>query len=212
MQNQVATLEYENKDSNEKKLRHECTIKGLQEDNRRLEIDLQRSKQDLQKHKNEKEKTGEHQRDLDASLQRMRGEIDSLKQERMNMNCEMNKQNDKLQKTMEDKILLEREVLEKAKLVTRRETQVKTVTQELNKANNIIKQFQDENRKQNTRVKMAQERIGSQEEMLEKKEAELEDVRSQLKDENEANRTWKYEKDQLVADAEKYKTEIDQLR
>ena len=204
LQNQIATLEYENKDLNEKRLRHELSIRGQQEENKRLEVNLQRTKDELQTHKREKDESFVYTQELNASLQRMKGEIDALKQERLNMDQEMNKQNSLLQKTMEEKILREREVSEKAKLINRRETQVKTVSQELNKANNIIKQFQDENRKQNNRVKLAQEKISSQEHILETKDLEVEDVRNQLKDETEANRTWKHEKDNLNAENQKY--------
>ena len=212
LQNRIAALEYENKDLHEKRNRHEYTNRGLQEDIKRLEIDLQRTREELQTLQRQKEAAGENRRELDASLQRMKGEIDALKQERLNMTQEINKQNDLLQKTMEEKIMLEREASDKAKLVVRRETQVKTVTQELYKANATIKQFQDENRKQNMKVQLAQDIISSQDKIVEKKDVELEDVRGQLKDENEANRTWKVEKDQFINEAEKQKEEIDLLR
>ena len=108
--------------------------------------------------------------------------------------------------------MLEREANEKATLIIRRETQVKTVTQELYKANATIKQFQDENRKQNMKVQVALDIKSSLEKIVEKKDVELEDVRGQLKDENEANRTWKVERGQLITEAEKYRADLDLFR
>ena len=128
------------------------------------------------------------------------------------MNKELNKQSGLLQKATEDRLNLERDLGERTNLVTRRETQIKTVSRELQKANDIIKQCQDENRKQNNRVKKAQETLISQQEMIDKKDVELEDVRNQLKEENESNRTWKHEKNELTSEMEKYKIELEQLR
>ena len=212
LKNQNATLDYENRDLNEKRLRHEGRIRSLQEDIKRSEVELQRLTEELHKYKQGAEIANDQRQELDAARQRIIGEIDALKQERSNLNKELGKQNGLLQKANEDKLNLERDLSERTNLVARRETQIKTVSQELNKANDIIKQFQEENRKQNNRVKKAQETLLSQQQIIEKKDHELEDVRNQLKEENESNRTWKYEKNELLSEMERYKQELEQLR
>ena len=212
LQNQIATLEYENKNLNEKRHRNECTIQGLREDTKRLQIDLQSTREELQKQQREKEGVVGNKRELDAALHRMKGEIDTLKQERTNMAQEMRQQSDHLKITLEGKAMLEKEFNDKAQLVIRRETAVKTVTQELMKANDAIKKLQNENRNQNGKVKMANQILSQQDKLIEKKDAELEEVRNQLKEENEANRTWKSTRDQFIKEAEDDKAEIDRLR
>ena len=67
LQNQIATLEYENKDLNEKRLRHEGKIRNLQEDIKRSEIDCQRLNDELQAYRRETEMVVEQRQELDAS-------------------------------------------------------------------------------------------------------------------------------------------------
>ena len=68
----------ENKDLNEKRLRHEGKIRNLQEDIKRSEIDCQRLNDELQAYRRETEMVVEQRQELDASRQRMIGEIDAV--------------------------------------------------------------------------------------------------------------------------------------
>ena len=81
--------------------------------------------------------------------------------------------------------LLEQELNEKKLLVTKRENNVKMVSREVVKANDVIHQLQEQNRKENGKTKLGVQIIQEQEKRLQDKETELESTRKQLKEKTE---------------------------
>ncbi len=80
---------------------------------------------------------------------------------------------------------MEKELEEKKGVVVRRETAVKNVSQELLKANEIIRKLQEQNRKENNKIKMGCQIVEEQEKVLQEKDRELESTRKELKEKSE---------------------------
>lgn len=212
LQNQVASLEYENKDLSERRHRNEASLLGLSDEVKRQKEEVARLKSELISKRDETKKVGEGARELDQTVQRLQAQISALEQERTRLSGDLTLQVELLKSTSEAKAKLEQSLHDKTLLVTKRETAVKTVTQELVKANEAIKKLQEENRRQNQKVKLSHKIVSEQEKLIAKKEAECEDARSQLKEQSEANRDWIGSKELLNKELDIKDAEIENLK
>ncbi len=96
-------------------------------------------------------------------------------------------------------------------LVAKREAQMKTVSQELLKANEIIGKFQDQVRDEHQKVKLGAQVINELEKVVGAKETELESARQELKAATEASADTAAKTEEANAEAERLRSEIGDL-
>jgi len=212
LQNQVASLEYENKDLMERRHRNEATLLGMSEEVKRAQAEILKLNREIDSRRAENELAGEGAKERDQTVQRMQAQISHLEQDNVRLTSQLSLKTELLQTTSEDKAKLEQALTDKCQLVTKREAAVKAVSQELVKANEVTKKLQSEARRQTEKVKLSHKILSEQEKLITKKEAELEDTRTQLRDQSEANREWLTSKDLMKRDLEAKDAEIEQLR
>lgn len=212
LQNQVASLEYENKDLMERRHRNEASLLGMSEEVKRLTAEIEKLNRDIESRRAENDRAGEGAKQLDQTVQRLQAQVSHLEQENVRLSSQLSLKTELLKTTSEDKIKTEQALADKSQLVTKREAAVKAVSQELVKANEAMKKLQTEARRQAEKVKLSSKILSEQEKLIAKKEAEVEDTRTQLRDASEANREWLTSKDIMKRDIEAKDAEIEQLR
>jgi len=212
LQNQVASLEYENKDLIERRHRNEASLLTLTDEVKRGQAEIQKLNQEIHSVRAESNRAGEGAKELDQTVHRLQAQVSALEQDNVRLSGELSLKSEILKTSLDDKAKAEQLLVEKTQLVAKRETAVKAVSQELVKANETIKKLQSEIRRHNDKVKLSQKIVGEQEKLISKKEAELEDTRTQLRDQSEANREWLASKDLMSRELEAKDAEIDQLR
>ena len=102
---------------------------------------------------------------------------------------------------------LEQELQEKKDLVTKRENGARAVARELTKANDIIEKLQNVNRNLGGKLTAAGEIVNKQEEVIQAKEAEVEDVRLQLANKTEELKQSQNENQDLEENVAKMKAD-----
>lgn len=212
LQNQVASLEYENKDLMERRHRNEANLLSMSEEVKRCQAEIQKLNRQISSMKAETDRAGEGAKELDQTVHRLQSQISSLEQENVRLNGQVTLKSEMLKTLSEEKSKMETSLAEKSQLVAKREATVKAVSQELVKANEASKKLQAEARRQTDKVKLSHKIVSEQEKLISKKDAELEDTRTQLRDQSEANREWLASKELLNRDIESKDTEIEQLR
>ena len=114
----------------------------MKEEQRHLNEECKRLRSDAEQQRQEKENLGQGNHELDRNLSRLQSRIDLLEQEKVRLTENLKSRDDKIEDLTESKKNLELELQEKKLLVTKRETTVKKVSQELIKANDIIRKLQ----------------------------------------------------------------------
>lgn len=128
---------------------------------------------------------GQGNHELDRNLSRLQARLDVLEQDKIRLGEDLKRRDENVEDLMNMRKHLEQELSEKKCLVTKRENAVKNVSQELLKANEVIRKLQDQNRKENHKIKLGCQIVQEQEKVLTDKELELENTRKQLKEKSE---------------------------
>ena len=114
-------------------------------------MEIQKLNQEVESKKVESDRIGEGARELDVTVQRFKDQIANLEQDKLKLTGDLALHVELLKTTSENRAKMEQSLQDKTLLVTKRETAVKTVTQELVKANDTIKKLQDENANKTTK-------------------------------------------------------------
>jgi len=185
LENRVASLDVQNKDLTEVRYRHEANIRELrnqlsvtEEENGKLKVDLAtkwKETSNLDASNVEKERR----------LQQLTTRVAVVEQELQDKVRIIGQQQELVRAEKEYKQRLEAEMEGKVEVVARRETAVKNVTEELMKANEIIRKLQEQLRQQQAKVKLRSQIASEQEKVLCERDSELADVREQLKTNSE---------------------------
>jgi spindle assembly abnormal protein 6 len=186
LENRVAALDYDNRDLTEKKHKNEAQVQRLKAEQWTQNEELKRLRAEAEQHRLENNNLGQGKHELDRNLSRLQARVDILEQEKGRLLDDLTRRDGTIQDILEQRKRLEQEVAEKKLLVTKRETAVKNVSQELIKANEVIRKLQDQNRKENHKIKLGCQIVQEQEKVLTDKENELENTRRQLKEKTEA--------------------------
>jgi len=212
LQNQVASLQYENQDLLERKHRNEAALLSMSEQVKNDKVQIERLNQEIDSKRAESDRAGEGAKELDQTVHRLQAQVSALEQENVRLSGQLSLKTELLKTTVDDKARMEASLAEKSQLVTKRESAVKAVSQELVKANDTIKKLQTEVRRHNDKVKLSHKIVTEQEKLIAKKELELEDVRTQLRDQTESNREWLASKDLMSRELEAKEAQVCQLQ
>ena len=82
LQNQVASLEYENKDLIERRHRNEANLLSMSEEVKRCQAEIQKLNRQISSMKAETDRAGEGAKELDQTVHRLQSQISSLEQVR----------------------------------------------------------------------------------------------------------------------------------
>ena len=80
LQNQVASLEYENKDLIERRHRNEANLLSMSEEVKRCQAEIQKLNRQIISMKAETDRAGEGAKELDQTVHRLQSQISSLEQ------------------------------------------------------------------------------------------------------------------------------------
>ena len=80
LQNQVASLEYENKDLMERRHRNEANLLSMSEEVKRCQAEIQKLNRQISSMKAETDRAGEGAKELDQTVHRLQSQISSLEQ------------------------------------------------------------------------------------------------------------------------------------
>lgn len=211
LHNQVASLEYENKDLCEKRHRHEATISGLREEASRLTADIRNLKVELEKKSAESDRMGRGSKELDAAARHLQSRLSELEKENIRLSQDASGANLLMRQAQDEAARLQVEVQGKAGLVAKREAAVRNITHELVKANEAIKKLKEEVKKQAQKAQIAQQIVAEQEKVVERKGGELEELRERIRADSEASLAWRAERQELVLAAQRDREELDKL-
>lgn len=211
LENRVAALDYDNRDLAEKKHKNEATIQRLKDEHKNVQEECKRLRGEVDQYRQDKENLGQGNHELDRNLNRLQAHCQVLETEKVRLAADLKRRDDTIEDLMTMRKNLETEIQEKKTLVTKRETAVKNVSQELIKANEVIRKLQDQNRKENHKIKLGCQIVQEQEKHLADKENELENTRKQLKDKTEESNHKEEELETLKNQLEATKNESDEL-
>uniref|UniRef100_A0A0K2T197 Spindle assembly abnormal protein 6 homolog [Saccoglossus kowalevskii] n=1 Tax=Lepeophtheirus salmonis TaxID=72036 RepID=A0A0K2T197_LEPSM len=181
MENRIASLDYENKDLSEKRHRYEATIQRMSEELRLSREKGEAFQRELENKKMENNNLDAGYHDRERMINQLKLKVGLLETEKERTEVEFRQQQDLCTIANEQKNKLDLELKEKIALISKRENAVRSVTQELMKANEIIKKFQEQARSQHQKVQLGSNVVQEQERLLSEKETELESIRTQLK-------------------------------
>lgn len=232
LENRVAAIEYENKDLSEKKHRNEAAIQRLseqlslaQDENSRLKTEVSLSREiicqillhslvlplKVKTIRNEQTKldTNIHQRDRITS--QLQTKLTLAEQEVIRYQSELARQKELSAVLSEQKAKLDQDLTEKTALVRKREISVKSVSQELVKANEIIKKFQSQVLNEHSKVKSNERALQEQEKLLSCKNEELNTLREELKTATDKVTDLNQQKSDLETKCHKLEEEVSAL-
>lgn len=211
LENRVASLDVQNRDLVEVRYRQEASLRearakaaGQEEEVARLRQELagaRQERQGLERCGGEKERTV-------ASLQ---ARLAVVEQELEAKAAAGRQQGEAARVAEEARAAMARAVEEKTKLVERRERAVKTITEELIKANEIIGKLQAEVKAQQGKVRLRSSIAGEQEKVLEVKERELGEVRGRLEEQRRRAEQLVGEKQEAVTRLEESRGKVEEL-
>eukprot|EP00088_Acartia_fossae_P008626 TRINITY_DN14146_c0_g1_i1.p1 TRINITY_DN14146_c0_g1~~TRINITY_DN14146_c0_g1_i1.p1 ORF type:complete len:683 (+),score=187.53 TRINITY_DN14146_c0_g1_i1:221-2050(+) len=214
LENRVASLDVQNRDLLEGKYRNESNIRELRGKLAAKDDELKRLEADFHSLSRDKGLTDVRNRDEARRVSDLQKQVDNLEAEARANDLEMQKMREMVRLANKEKDDLVADVKEKTSTVSRRETAVRNVTDELLKANEIIGKLQDQLKQEQNKSKLRGKIATEQEKLLSDKDKDLQAVQEQLrKTEASKDEIMKEQDEHLakVAELESEKEKLEQL-
>ena len=185
LENRAASLDYDNRDLTEKKVKSDALINRLNDELRIKKEEVQKMAIDLDRRQREFGNENQAHHEALRIKNNLEMQMQVALQDKERLERDLQKRDELVQDLSDQRRRLNEELGEQKNVVNKRTDTIKNVSLELLKAKDIIKQLQEENWKQNDRVKKGCQIVKKQTEIIEVKSHELEEIRKELKDKTE---------------------------
>jgi len=211
LENRVASLDVQNRDLLEGKYRNESNIRELRGKLAAKDEELKRIEADFHALSRDKGLIDVRNREDARRVAELQKQLDNMELEVREKDAEVNKMKDMVKQSNKEREDLMVDLKDKTGTVTRRETAVRSVTEELLKANEIIGKLQDQLKQEQNKSKLRGRIAAEQEKLLSDKDKDLQGVEEKLRKIGENKDDISKEREKDLARVKELENEKDQL-
>jgi len=211
LENRVASLDVQNRDLLEGKYRGESTLRELRSKLSAREEELKRTEAELHSTTRDKGQVEARGREENRRVQELENRAAGLEENLREKERELQRSRELATLVTQEKEDLAQELKEKTGTVTRRESAVRSVTDELMKGNQIIRKLQDQLKQEQNKAKLRGKIAAEQEKLLSDKDEELSKVREELREASQVTHSKGDQLSQLEENLEQLHQKNEQL-